>query len=125
MDFDLCSGEGHLRVTIFFSREGEHGPMTRDGRRTGNPKGERLGWKEKTKREAPESEGPMRLPSVETVRKIRKAVEIKLQNEVGKASLADYIKLLQLEKEMTEQRPVEIRARWIDPEETDISAPET
>ncbi len=59
-----------------------------------------------------------------TVAKIRTKVEKKLLKEVDKASLADYIRLVQFERELTEEEPRETKATWVDPierEETDAS----
>ena len=36
-----------------------------------------------------------------------------------KASLGDYIRLVQLQKGLEEEEPKEIRVTWIEPEETD------
>ena len=48
---------------------------------------------------------------------IRRQVERKLEKEIEKASLADYIRLVQLEKELEEDEPREIKVTWMDPEE--------
>jgi hypothetical protein len=49
------------------------------------------------------------------VETIRKRVEKKLTTDDVKASLADYIRLVQLEKELEEDEPREIRVTWVDP----------
>ena len=49
------------------------------------------------------------------VESIRKRVEKKLSSDDVKASLTDYIRLLQLEKELEEDAPREIRVTWVDP----------
>lgn len=51
------------------------------------------------------------------MQKIREEVEKKLSKGVEKASLADYIRLVQLEKELTETEPKETKATWIDPQQ--------
>ena len=51
------------------------------------------------------------------VESIRKRVEKKLSSDEVKASLADYIRLVQLEKELEEEEPREIKVTWMDPEE--------
>jgi hypothetical protein len=46
-------------------------------------------------------------------------VEKKLSDSDVKASLGDYIRLVQLQKELEEEEPKEIRVTWIEPEEKD------
>ncbi len=60
--------------------------------------------------------GAVRQPEGEktVVQKIRENVEKKLTKGVEKASLADYIRLVQLEKEMTNAEPKETKATWVD-----------
>jgi len=54
------------------------------------------------------------------VKELVQKVEAKLQADVDtKATLADYIKLVQLQKELEEEEPTEIRVTWVDPEETE------
>ena len=53
----------------------------------------------------------------EAVRQILESLEEKLKNEELKATLGDYIRLLQMEKEMGLEEPDEIRAGWVEPEE--------
>ena len=55
---------------------------------------------------------------------IRKKVEEKLTNDVHKASLGDYIRLLQLENELKESQPKEIKVTWVDPKEDDAGPEE-
>ncbi len=45
-----------------------------------------------------------------------KNVEEKLSKEDAKATLADYIRLVQLKKELEEDEPREIRVTWIERE---------
>ena len=42
-------------------------------------------------------------------------VEKKLRVDTGKATLGDYIKLVQLQKELDEDEPREIRVTWVEP----------
>jgi hypothetical protein len=51
------------------------------------------------------------------VTKIRKRVEQKLSESDVKVTLGDYIRLLQLEKELNEDEPKEIKVTWVNPEE--------
>lgn len=48
------------------------------------------------------------------VRKLLKAVEKKLSREDAKASLGDYIRLVQLQKELDDEAPREIKVTWVD-----------
>ena len=41
-----------------------------------------------------------------------------------KATLGDYIRLLQLQREIEEEEPAEITVRWVDPEETEKPEPD-
>ena len=56
----------------------------------------------------------------ELIRGLLQGLEERLQSEPGKVSLGDYIRLLQLEREMeAEEPPKEIIVRWVDqPEES-------
>jgi hypothetical protein len=54
---------------------------------------------------------------------IRRQVEQKLENEIERASLADYIRLVQLEKELQQTEAKERNATWVEPkaaEEPDL-----
>lgn len=55
------------------------------------------------------------------IRGLLEGLEERLQSEPGKVSLGDYIRLLQLEREMeAEEPPKEIIVRWVDqPEESE------
>jgi hypothetical protein len=46
-------------------------------------------------------------------------VERKIGKGDVKATLGDYIRLVQLQKELEEDEPKEIEVRWIDPEQTE------
>ena len=50
-----------------------------------------------------------------------KQVEEKLSKEDAKATLADYIRLVQLKKELEDEEPREIRVTWVEPEEKESS----
>jgi len=50
------------------------------------------------------------------VQEILERVEEKLSKGVEKATLGDYIKLVQLEKELEESEPAEDTITWVDPE---------
>jgi hypothetical protein len=49
---------------------------------------------------------------------LRTSMEDKLQGEGVKPSIGDYLKVLQLEKEIDRKDAEEIQARWVDPEES-------
>lgn len=51
------------------------------------------------------------------MRQILQSLEQKLKDKGLKATVGDYIKLLQREEEMGLQEPEEILAGWVDPEE--------
>jgi hypothetical protein len=42
---------------------------------------------------------------------------VQLSGKDAKASLGDYIRLVQLQKELEEDEPRDIEVRWVDPEE--------
>jgi hypothetical protein len=48
------------------------------------------------------------------VRKLLKTVEEKLSRDDMKASLGDYIRLVQLQKELDDEAPREIKVTWVD-----------
>ena len=53
------------------------------------------------------------------VKKLLKNVEKQLSGKEVKATLGDYIKLVQLQKELDEeQQPKEIKVTWVEPEES-------
>ena len=59
------------------------------------------------------------------VGKILKHVEHKLQKEVGKASLGDYIRLVQLQKELdADKQPQEIKVTWVEPKMAEVKEQE-
>ncbi len=50
---------------------------------------------------------------------IRQQVEKRLEKNVKKASLADYIRLVQLEKELQQTEAKETKATWVEPRVTE------
>lgn len=53
----------------------------------------------------------------QVVEQILERVEQKISEGDVKATLGDYIRLVQLHKELEEEEPGEITVRWVDPEE--------
>ena len=51
-------------------------------------------------------------------------IEEKLGSSDVKATFADFIRLLQLEKELQTDQPKEIKVTWIDPNETESASGE-
>jgi hypothetical protein len=51
----------------------------------------------------------------EVVKKLLKKMEQKLSREDMKASLGDFIRLMQLHKELDEEAPREIKVTWVEP----------
>jgi hypothetical protein len=45
-------------------------------------------------------------------------VEARLEKGDVKATVADYIRLVQLQKELEEDEPAEIKVTWVEPAET-------
>ena len=54
----------------------------------------------------------------EVVKKLLAEVEDKLKAEGLKVTLGDYIKLVQLQKDLEQDEPREIRVRWMDESES-------
>jgi len=52
------------------------------------------------------------------LKRLLKIVEKKLTEKEVKATLGDYIKLVQLQKEMDDEQPREIKVTWVEPAET-------
>ena len=50
-----------------------------------------------------------------------KAFEEKLGNDQVKATVGDYVRLLQLQKEMAADEPKDIEVTWVEPDETESS----
>jgi len=49
------------------------------------------------------------------VDKMIRSIETKLESQEIKATLSDFIRLLQLQKELAEEKPREITVRWVEP----------
>lgn len=49
------------------------------------------------------------------VKRLLENVEKKLSGQEVKATLGDYIKLVQLQKELDEEQPTEIKVTWVEP----------
>jgi hypothetical protein len=60
-----------------------------------------------------------RTKKAEIVEQILEKVEQRLAEGDGKATVGDYIRLVQLQKELEEEEPGEITVRWVDLEKTD------
>lgn len=52
----------------------------------------------------------------QAVKELLAEVEKKMAGEGIKASVADYIRLVQLQKELDEDEPKEIKVTWVEPE---------
>jgi len=58
------------------------------------------------------------------VKELLKKVEKKLSDDDVKATLGDYIRLVQLQKELDEEEPKEIKVTWVEPEKTESDSGE-
>ncbi len=58
------------------------------------------------------------------IKKMIRTIEERLVKDGIRATLGDFIRLLQLEKELGNQKPKEIRVKWVEPDEAE-SASET
>lgn len=58
-----------------------------------------------------------RTSKVELVEQVIENIEKKLKSDQLKPSVGDFIRLLQLEKELEEERPREIKVSWVEPRE--------
>jgi hypothetical protein len=58
---------------------------------------------------------------VHVIRKAIKALEYKLHSPELKGTVADLVRLLQMEKELTPELPREVRVKWLDAFETTSS----
>ena len=56
------------------------------------------------------------------VEKMIKSIEEKLDAKEIRASLGDFIRLLQLQKELEEEKPREINVRWVEPPEKESAS---
>lgn len=61
--------------------------------------------------------GRRKVDKAALVEEVILSLEKRLKNEELKATVGDFIRLMQLEKELEEEAPKEIRVRWIEPEE--------
>ena len=52
---------------------------------------------------------------------IRRNVEIKLKKD-AKATLGDYIRLIQLQKDLEDEEIQEIRVTWVEPKKTEVES---
>ena len=52
------------------------------------------------------------------VKRLLRRLEQKLSDEEVKATLGDYIRLVQFERELEEDEPREIKVTWVEPEAT-------
>jgi hypothetical protein len=53
----------------------------------------------------------------DAVKKILANVEKKMQGKTARATLGDYIKLLQLQKELGDEPATELKVTWVEPKE--------
>lgn len=65
------------------------------------------------------AKAPVKKSKAEVVQKILKRMEEKLSQDDMKATLGDYIRLVQLEKELEQDEPREIKVTWIEPAKTE------
>lgn len=82
------------------------------GKKTVKKTEEPKGAAEREKRPAKAEEG-----RAAVVRKLLKKLEEQMGGGEMKASLGDYIRLVQLHKELDEESPREIKVTWVDPAE--------
>jgi hypothetical protein len=109
-DLDVRSGVRGWRGEILLSREG------RTRLKMGEIKKTIVKKKPTAKPKAPAT-APRRPTRRKMVTEIRKQVEDRLAKDVKKASLTDYIRLVQLEKELSQTVAKETRATWVEPQE--------
>jgi hypothetical protein len=69
------------------------------------------------KKQEKDAEGSRRKKKAQVVEELIEKVEQKIGQGDVKATLGDYIRLVQLQKELEEDEPKEIEVRWIDPEQ--------
>ena len=72
-------------------------------------------------REGPDGERDRRIQKksqAKVVKQLLEKMEQKLGSEDVKASLGDYIRLMQLHRELEEEDVTEIKVTWVDPEES-------
>jgi len=87
-------------------------------RMSGSKKGKKT--KDEAAGRAAENEtGGERANKAELVSKVIEKIEQKLESGEMKPTVGDFIRLLQLEKELTEEQPREIKVSWVEPGEKD------
>jgi len=70
-----------------------------------------------TKREGKASGRRRRKDKAALVEQVIENLEKRLKNDELKATVGDLIRLVQLEKELEEERPKEIKVTWVEPEQ--------
>lgn len=75
-------------------------------------------WSNKYKKKEPEAVG-VTGERVRVVELLLKKMEAKLGGADAKASLGDYVRLVQLRRELEDEQPREIKVSWIEPEVTE------
>jgi hypothetical protein len=81
-------------------------------------KGKKARWSKKHDRQKKNEQGRA-AERAGVITRLLKNVEKKLSGKEVKATLGDYIRLVQLQKELDEeQQPTEIKVTWVDAEET-------
>jgi hypothetical protein len=89
----------------------------------------RRGWMAKATDGKRKTQGKQGQPRVgktarrkaELVKKIIEKIETKIDKDEVKATVGDLIRLMQIEKELEEERPQEIEVRWIEPTQEPVS----
>lgn len=71
--------------------------------------------KEAPKRATPAEKLATKRTKAEVVQKILERMEDKLSSDEMRATLGDYIRLVQLEKELEDDEPREIKVTWVEP----------
>ena len=74
--------------------------------------------------QAPDASARRSANRAELLDKAIQRIEEKLGSADVKATFGDFIKLLQLQKEMQVDQPREIKVTWIDPSETESASEE-
>lgn len=82
----------------------------------GNAKADAVEGVEERVTEEPKSAAGGEVSRAQTVKNLLAKVEQKITEEPIKATLAEYIRLVQLHKELDEEEPKEIRVTWVEPE---------
>ena len=69
---------------------------------------------EQRSRKKKDPKAARRTGDAELVNRLLVAVEKKISGEDVKVTLSDYIRLMQLRKDLEEDRPKEVRVQWVD-----------